>query len=77
MGESAGNTDAIDLLEIPGLRMDVALVDQRATLQEARERIEQSGMEALCITRTSAPMIATVVGVLTRQDIDDYYRFSH
>ncbi len=77
LGESGGNADAIDLLEIPGLRMDVALVDQRATLQEARERVEQTGMEALCITRTSAPMIVSVVGVLTRQDIDDYYQFSH
>ncbi|MEE9255031.1 MAG: chloride channel protein, partial [Pseudomonadales bacterium] len=77
LGESGGNGDDIDLLEIPGLRMDVALMDQRATLQQARERVEQTGVEALCITRTSAPMIVTVVGVLTAQDIDDYYRFSH
>lgn len=77
VGESGDNGAEIDLLELPGLRMDVALMDQRATLQEARERVEQTGMEALCITRTVAPMIATVMAVLTRQDIDNYYRFRH
>ncbi|MEJ2130926.1 MAG: chloride channel protein [Gammaproteobacteria bacterium] len=66
----------IQLLEIPGLRMDVVSVDQRATLQEAREQVDESGVEAVCITRMSAPGIVIVVGVLTRQDIDDYYRFS-
>lgn len=75
--EAGADGAEIDLLEIPGIRMDVALIDHRATLQEARERIEQTGVEALCITRTTAPMIASVAGILTRQDIDDYYRFSH
>jgi CIC family chloride channel protein len=66
---------AIDLLAIPGLRKDVVLVQFQATLHEAMARLEESGREAVCVTRTAAPMITPIIGVLTREDIEKYYGY--
>lgn len=63
---------SLDLMEIPGLRLDVANLDYRATLAEAQDVLSELGTEALCIRRTTAPMIETVLGVVTQQDIDNY-----
>jgi CIC family chloride channel protein len=64
----------IELMRVPGMRKDVASIDIQATLAEAVERLEKTGVEALCVTRTTAPMITPVVGVLTRAHIDEYSR---
>ncbi len=64
--------ETVDLLEVPGQRLDVANLDYRATLAEAQEVLNELGTEALCIRRTTAPMIDTVLGVVTQQDIDNY-----
>ena len=69
---SGSADDAVDLLEIPGSRLDVANLDYRATLAEAQEVLNELGTEALCIRRTTAPLIETVLGVVTQQDIDNY-----
>ena len=63
----------IDLLEIPGLRKDVVLLQSQATLHEAMTRLKDTGREAVCVTRTAAPMITPIIGVLTREDIEKYY----
>jgi DNA-directed RNA polymerase subunit N (RpoN/RPB10) len=42
------------------------------TLAEAQEVLNELGTEALCIRRTTAPLIETVLGVVTQQDIDNY-----
>ena len=68
--------EELRLMELPAMRKDVADIDIRATLHEAVVIFDQSGVEALCIRRTSAPLIAPVVGVLTRDDFDDYTRFT-
>ena len=47
-------------------------MDYRATLAEAQEILRQQQAEALCIRRTTAPMIETVLGVVTQRDIDNY-----
>ncbi len=62
----------VDLLGIPAQRLDVANLDYRSTLAEAQEVLKQKQAEALCIRRTTAPMIETVLGVVTQRDIDDY-----
>jgi len=64
----------IDLMRVPGMRKDVAAIDIQATLAEALERLDKTGVEALCVTRTTAPLIKPVVGVLTRAHIDEYTR---
>jgi len=62
----------VDLMEIPGQRLDVANLDYRATLAEAQRVLREFGREAVCIRRARAPMIESVIGVVTQQDIDNY-----
>jgi CIC family chloride channel protein len=69
---SAASEQRLDLFGIPGQRMDTADIDYRATIQEAQEVLNDSGVEALCVRRTSAPMISSVLGVITQNDIDNY-----
>ena len=63
----------VDLLAIPGLRKDVVLLQFQATLHEAMTRLKETGREAVCVTRTAAPMITPIIGVLTREDIEKFY----
>jgi len=62
----------LDLMELPGNRQDLAFIGIQATLLEAVQELENSGLEALCITRASAPMINPVAGILTPHEIDLY-----
>ena len=63
----------IDLLSIPGLRKDAATLDMRASLSEALHKLDETGAQTLLVCRTSAPMISPVVGILTREEIENYY----
>ena len=63
----------IDLMTPPGLRMDVVVVDERATLHEALERLENANVEAVCVAR-GGTTAGSVVGVITRDDIEDFTR---
>jgi CIC family chloride channel protein len=67
----------IDLRGIPGVRMDVASIDVRSTMYEAWDALKDSKVEVLCVRRTTAPMIATTLGVLTREDVVRFARFDH
>ena len=64
--------ETIELLSIPGQREDVVNIDIRATLQEALEELNEQGVRALCVRRTSMPLVAPIMGVLTRDDINNY-----
>jgi len=68
-------TQQFDLMALPGDRYQAGAIDFQATLQEARERIRESGIEALYITRTTVPGIPRVYGVLTSGDIENSYRY--
>ena len=63
----------IDLLSIPGLRKDAVTLDMRASLSEALHKLDETGVQTLLVCRTSAPMIRPIVGILTREDIENYY----
>ncbi len=54
------------------MRKDIASVDARVTLLEAQAALKSSGAEAVCVRRTSAPLIAPVLGVVTKEQIDSY-----
>ena len=41
---------------------------------EAMERLDSTGMQALYINRISAPMLGSVVGIATREDIESFYQ---
>jgi CIC family chloride channel protein len=76
MGEAAEpRIGSIELLQVPGLRHDVTSIDFQATVHEALEKLKRTGAEALCVRRTTAPMIAPIVGVLTRGEVEDFARF--
>jgi hypothetical protein len=67
--------ERFDLMAVPGDRYQAGAIDFQATLQEARERLLESGTEALYVTRTTVPGISRVYGVLTSEDIENSYRY--
>lgn len=69
--EDVGET--IKLNEIPARRQDVTEIDFQATLQEALEKLNNSDAEALYVTRRTIPGISRIYGIITRNDIDQYY----
>jgi len=62
----------VRLLNIPGQRMDISTVDAQATVLQVQQALDNSGTEACCVTRTTAPLIAPVIGVVTQRDIEQY-----
>ena len=53
--------------------MDVVVVNERDTLHEALERLEDANVEAVCVEGGGAAD-GSVVGVITRDDIEDFTR---
>jgi len=51
----------------------VTAIDFQATLQEALELLNSSDTESLYVTRRTIPGINRVYGIITRNDIDQYY----
>lgn len=72
MQERGASEEKIGLLELPGRRMDVTMVDVQATVLEAQEAMSDAQVEACCVYRISAPMIRPIVGVLTQNHIETY-----
>ena len=64
--------EGIELLRIPGERMDIVSIDSRATVQEAQDALSSADAEACIVRRLTAPMIRPVVGVITQADIAQY-----
>ncbi len=64
----------IDLLEIPGQRWRLFAMHSQATLQEALTVIRQNNGYAVYVTQDSAPLISEVAGIITRDEIDNYYQ---
>ncbi|MCX4028045.1 chloride channel protein [Endozoicomonas sp. SM1973] len=72
--ENPDDNDALlDLLALPGQRKDIMPLYIQATLQEAREKLKQTGVEALYIQNVGAPLISPINGILTKEDIERYY----
>ena len=72
-GDNVAATDPPDLTATPSTR--AGIVDGRATLQEALTELNRAGSDALCVIRAAsnkppADEPITVVGVLTREDIE-------
>jgi CIC family chloride channel protein len=66
--------DEIDLGEIPANRKDVTSILLQATLKEAHDKIEVTGVQALYVNRISAPMTDSVAGLVLKEDIESYYQ---
>jgi CIC family chloride channel protein len=70
--EEDGQPEEVCLLDIPGERKDVVNVDIRATIQQAQQALRDVEAEALCVRRVAAPLIESVLGVITQEDINSY-----
>ena len=64
----------IDLAAIPATRKDVTGVLLQATLSEALDALDNSGVQALYVNRITAPMMNSPVGIVTREDIENFYK---
>ncbi len=62
------------LLEIPAQRYRLTAIHDRASLQEALERLDNSGAEAVYVQTFSVPGIERIKGILTRGRIESAYR---
>ncbi|MEN8180595.1 MAG: chloride channel protein [Pseudomonadota bacterium] len=70
-----GNEDELDLMEIPARRYQLTNISMLATLQEASEKLQESGAEALYVERIGRHRSVTIQGILTREQIESAYRF--
>ncbi len=70
-----GQDGPIDLLEIPAKRYDLAPLRMQATLQDAIERLHESGADALYIEWYDRHHFWRIQGILTREQIESAYRF--
>jgi CIC family chloride channel protein len=70
--DSDALTGEVHLMEIPARRRDVAAIDYLATVEEAQAALRLPEVEALCVRRTSAALLAPVRGVIIQEDIDNY-----
>ncbi|SFR83436.1 chloride channel protein, CIC family [Marinobacter daqiaonensis] len=67
--------EAIDLMEMPANRRDLAPIQYQATLEEALDQFENTQAEALYVQRHVAPMIQRIYGVILKSDIESYYQY--
>nr|WP_221202499.1 chloride channel protein [Halomonas campaniensis] len=66
----------IDLLEIPGVRLEMAPIHLQATLSEAFERLNDQAVDALYVEHGNRPKQKRISGIITRGAIERYYRLS-
>jgi CIC family chloride channel protein len=62
----------IRLLQLPGQRMDLSTIGSEATVMQLQDTFNRTQTEACCVTRTTAPMINPVIGVVTQNHIENY-----
>ncbi|MCK2185018.1 chloride channel protein [Halomonas getboli] len=65
-----------DLLEIPGQRLDLAPIHLQATLSEAFSRLNTKHADALYVEHGHRPKQKRISGIITRDAIERYYRYS-
>ncbi|MDR5866543.1 chloride channel protein [Halomonas koreensis] len=65
----------LDLLEIPGQRLDLAPIHLQATLSEAFDRLNTKHADALYVEHGHRPKQKRISGIITRDAIERYYRY--
>ncbi|SDI91026.1 chloride channel protein [Billgrantia gudaonensis] len=66
----------IDLLEVPGQRLEMAPIHLQATLSEAFERLNDQAVDALYVEHGHRPRQKRISGIITRGAIERYYRLN-
>jgi chloride channel protein, CIC family len=67
--------ESFDLLELPGERFQTYPIDTAATMEQAYDRIRETGAKALYVVNQSVPGLSRVYGVLTLEQIENSYRY--
>ena len=62
-------------MELPGERRSLVAVDLRATVEEARQHLQDSGTEMAYVISQNVPGLPRVYGVLGQAEIDGSYRY--
>ena len=71
--EEHQDPDQLDLLEIPGKRLQVVNIDLRATLAKARDVFQSENAEALCVVHWNPSAKRYVYGVVIREEFEKLY----
>ncbi|MDN3555941.1 chloride channel protein [Halomonas maura] len=74
--DKIGKDGKLDLLEIPGQRLDMAPIHLQATLSEAFIRLNDKAVDALYVEHGHRPKQKRISGIITRDAIERYYRYS-
>lgn len=70
--QASSSQETIDMLNMPAMRLDAAKIDSRATLQQALDKMTRKDVEALCVFEDDGE----IIGLLTRDQIEEFYRES-
>ncbi len=68
-------TQDVALLKLPGKQRLIIDIHPQATLREALDLLEQEQADALHVVGMALPLYMPPSGVLTRGDIENYYRY--
>lgn len=68
--------EAINLLEIPAQRLDLAAINLRATLRHALETMDAKQVDALFVLPSNNQDDIIVEGIITRSAIEGVYRYN-
>ena len=71
--EDKSDDEPIDLMEIPGKRLQVACIDLRATLAKARDTFQSENAEAICVVHWNRRSQRHCYGVIVRDQFEDLY----
>lgn len=74
---SAQEQEEIDLMQIPANRRNVHKISLHTSLHEAVQALESHHVEALYVTRMTAPLIERTYGILTRETIESHYQLPY
>ncbi|MGP5310279.1 chloride channel protein [Vreelandella alkaliphila] len=75
-GEAPPEDEFIDLLEIPGQRLEMAPIGLQATLSEAFLKLQDNALGALYVVHGYRPKQQRISGIITRGAIERYYHYT-
>ncbi|RUR31109.1 chloride channel protein [Vreelandella nanhaiensis] len=68
--------EQVDLLEIPGQRLELAPIGLQATLSEAFLKLQDDALDALYVVHGYRPKQQRISGIITRGAIERYYYYA-
>lgn len=75
-GKEPPKDELIDLLEIPGQRLELAPIGLQATLSEAFLKLQDNALGALYVVHGYRPKQQRISGIITRGAIERYYHYT-